>query len=30
MRKITFNEYFATLFVGLWQAVLWVLGLFGY
>lgn len=30
MRKITFKEYFATLFGGLWQAVLWVLGLFGY
>lgn len=30
MRKLTFKEYFTTLFGGLWQAVLWVLGLFGY
>lgn len=30
MRKITLKEYFATLFGGLWQAVLWILGLFGY
>ncbi|MCR8894884.1 WG repeat-containing protein [Bacteroides sp. ET336] len=30
MRKITFKEYFVTLFGGLWQAVLWILGLFGY
>lgn len=30
MKKITFKEYFATLFGGLWQAILWVAGLFGY
>lgn len=30
MKKVTFREYFATLFGGLWQAVMWVLGLFGY
>lgn len=30
MKKITFKEYFAILFGGLWQAVLWVLSLFGY
>ncbi len=30
MKKVTFKEYFATLFGGLWQAVLWVIGLFGY
>lgn len=30
MKKIAFKEYFATLFGGLWQAILWVIGLFGY
>lgn len=30
MKKVTFKEYFATLFGGIWQAVLWVIGLFGY
>lgn len=30
MKKVTFKEFFATLFGGLWQAVLWILGLFGY
>lgn len=30
MKKVTFKEYFTTLFGGLWQAVLWVVGLFGY
>ncbi len=30
MKKVTFKEYFATLFGGLWQAVLWIVGLFGY
>lgn len=30
MKRITCKEYFATLFSGLWQAILWVLGLFGY
>lgn len=30
MKKVTFKEFFATLFGGLWQAILWVVGLFGY
>lgn len=30
MKKITLKEYFVTLFSGLWQAILWVIGLFGY
>ena len=30
MKKVTFKEYFATLLGGLWQAILWVIGLFGY
>lgn len=30
MKKITFKEYFATLLGGLWQAILWILGIFGY
>ncbi len=30
MKNVTFKEYFATLFGGLWQAVLWIVGLFGY
>lgn len=30
MRKVTFKEYFSILFGGLWQGILWVLGLFGY
>lgn len=30
MKKVTFKEYFSTLFGGLWQAVLWVARLFGY
>ncbi len=30
MKKITFKEYFATLFGGIWQAILWVVGLFGF
>ena len=29
MRKISCKEFFVTLFVGLWQAVLWGVGLFG-
>lgn len=28
--KVTFKAFFATLFGGLWQAILWVIGLFGY
>ena len=30
MKKVTFKEYFSILFGGLWQGILWVLGLFGY
>lgn len=30
MKKVTLKEYFTTLFGGLWQAILWILGLFGY
>lgn len=30
MKKVTFKEFFANLFGGLWQALLWVAGLFGY
>ena len=30
MKKVTFKEYFSTLLGGLWQAVLWIVGLFGY
>lgn len=30
MKKITVKEFFATLFGGLWQGVLWVIGLFGF
>lgn len=30
MKKVTFKEFFANLLGGLWQAVLWVVGLFGY
>lgn len=30
MKKITFKDFFATMFGGIWQAVLWIMGLFGY
>lgn len=30
MKKITLRDFFATLFGGIWQAILWILGFFGY
>ncbi len=30
MKKVTCKEFFATFFGGIWQAILWVIGLFGY
>lgn len=30
MKKVTIKDFFATMFGGIWQVILWILGLFGY